>query len=290
MFMKQYIPWWGKIALKIILSRLPVNYQRWSSLNLFKHGYPENRYLYAEKFIKHFDLAYPEKKPKNFTCLELGPGDAVSTAIVAAALGATKIYLVDVEDHAIKDIEYYQLFAQDLKKHGIEPPDFSKIETFDQLLEKLNINYMLGGVNSLKIIETKSVDFIFSHSVFEHIRLVEVDETIKQMKRVLKKEGVMSHNIDLMDHLDYSLNNLRFSEKIWESDFMANSGFYTNRIRHSEILELFKKNSLDITYHDYGQWQQLPMSHSKLDKNIRKKNISENDLLIRTMHIVVSRE
>jgi hypothetical protein len=26
------------------------------------------------------------------------------------------------------------------------------------------------------------------------------------------------------------LNNLRFSERIWESEFMAKSGFYTNRI------------------------------------------------------------
>jgi len=44
-----------------------------------------------------------------------------------------------------------------------------------------------------------------------------------------------SHRVDLRDHFGSALNNLRFSDKKWELDWIANSGFYTNRIRLQEM-------------------------------------------------------
>jgi hypothetical protein len=261
--LKKGMPWWLKIILKIVLSRLPINYQKWSSFNLFKHGYPENKFLYAEKFIKHFNLAFPDNKPNEFVCLELGPGDSIATGIVANAFGATKTYLVDVGNFAIQDINYYKEFSEELSKNNIKTPDISQINSFEELLSKFNIIYLNDGLKSFQKIPKSSVDLIFSHSAIEHVRLLELPKIIKEMRRVISDNGAISQNIDLMDHLDYSLNSLRFSKKVWESDFFTKSGFYTNRLRCSQIIKYFEDNDFVITYQDNGKWPDYPIDLKK---------------------------
>ena len=49
------VPWWGKIAAKMILARLPVNYRAWKQLHLFENGaMDEPLYAYGV-YKKHFD-------------------------------------------------------------------------------------------------------------------------------------------------------------------------------------------------------------------------------------------
>ena len=100
----------------------------------------------------------------------------------------------------------------------------------------------------------------------------------------MRRSGIVSHNIDLMDHLDYSLNSLRFSEKIWEGKIFSNSGFYTNRLRYSQILNLFEISGFNIIYKDHGAWNDIPINKNLIHKSF--KNLNDEDLLIRTMHIV----
>ena len=261
---KKITPWWLKIILKIFLSRLPINYQKWSLINLFRHGNPDDKFLYAEKFIKHLNITFPDNKPKDFVCLELGPGDSIATGIVAHAFGATKTYLIDVGDFVIKDIEYYKDFSEDLKKNKIRTLDISKVNSFDELLKEFNIIYLNEGLSSLEKIPEASVDFLFSHSTIEHIRLLELPKIINETNRLMKENGRISHNIDLMDHLDYSLNNLRFSEKTWESPLFANSGFYTNRLRYGQIIQLF---------------EEAGFTGVSLAKNLKSNNDELNSLL-----------
>jgi len=273
-----------KIALKIILSRLPIDYQKWSGLDLFRHGNPHDMLQYIDKFIKHFNLAFPSHKPVDFVCLELGPGDSIATGIIAHSFGAKKTYLIDVAEFATKDIEYYKSFVELLKKKNIKTLDISNIISFDQLLEKFNIIYLKEGLHSLEKLPDKSLDFIFSHSAVEHVKLNELPIIINETRRLITEAGRISHNIDLMDHLEYSLNSLRFSEKIWEGQLFSNSGFYTNRLRYSQIIQLFESSGFNIIYKDYGVWKTIPVEKKYLHKSFQKLN--KEDLLIRTMHIV----
>ena len=48
----------------------------------------------------------------------------------------------------------------------------------------------------------------------EHIKKGELFETIIQLKRIIKKDGIPPHIIDFQDHLSNSLNHLRLSERI----------------------------------------------------------------------------
>ena len=100
------------------------------------------------------------------------------------------------------------------------------------------------------------------------------------MYRVLKPNGVISHNINYKDHLDESLNNLRFSEKLWESDLFASSGFYTNRIPAVVMHEYFRKNGFNLVKENFGKWDSLPIERNALSKEF--KNFTDEELMTPT--------
>lgn len=100
-------------------------------------------------------------------------------------------------------------------------------------LESLNATYLNRGLESLKTVPDGAVDLVFSQAVLENVRLADFANLAIEMRRVLKPNGVASHEIDFRDHLQDALNNLRFPWRKWESEFMARSGSDTNRLRWS---------------------------------------------------------
>ena len=111
----------------------------------------------------------------------------------------------------------------------------------------------------------RSIDMIISQAVLEHISLNTYGQTIQQIYRVLKRSGFFSNEIDLRDHLDNSLNNLRFSRPVWESNLFRNSGFYTNRLRMDDHCEYFDRHFVDYNVKIIKQWKDLPISIEKLN-------------------------
>ena len=47
------IPWWLKIVIKIIFSRLPIRYSFWQSIGLFRHGKMDNTDYSIRVFKEH---------------------------------------------------------------------------------------------------------------------------------------------------------------------------------------------------------------------------------------------
>jgi SAM-dependent methyltransferase len=272
---KQAIPWWIKIISKVILSRLPISYNIWNQISLFKHGEMGN-YSYAyQVFKKHF---IPADLPANFTTLEIGPGDSLFSGLISKALGGECSYLIDVGDYANKDHKRYQEMNMFLVSQGLKTVNIENCNDFPQILDQHQIIYLTEGLKSLKTIPSNSVDFIFSQAVLEHIRKNEFLDVMKELRRIIKNTGYCSHMIDFKDHLGGNLNNLRFSEKIWESNFMAQSGFYTNRIRYSEMLDLFQEANFKITSSEIKKWEKLPTSRANLALPFR--NMSDEELLV----------
>ena len=278
--------WPLKIISKMALSRLPIKYSFWKKFGIFEWGAMDNPTYPIKIFEKHKDLVFPEGLPKDFIALELGPGDSIAAGIIAKAYGAKKTYLVDAGRFASENVEFYKGLSKSLNDKGLNPVDISKVSSFKEILEINNIVYLTKGLMDLKNIPSEEVDFIWSHSVLEHVRKGEFDLTMLELARILKsKTGRMSHSIDLMDHLAKSLNNLRFSEKTWESSLWADSGFYTNRLRSSEILESMKNAGLEILVTQKGRWAKIPIKRSSIDSQYR--DVSDEDLLVRTMHVLL---
>lgn len=220
------LPWYAKIGAKIILSRLPVSPTTWQRLNLFRAGVMDDREQARIVFYRHFSAT---RLPNlhDMTVLELGPGNGLLSAIFAAALGARFTWLVDNEK-------------------------LSETRTVE------GGAYLTNGLESLKTIPSASVDYIFSNAVLEHVRLKELAPTIREMARILKPSGIMSHGIDFRDHLGGQLNNLRFSEKLWESPLFASSGFYTNRVSWPAMQRMFEDSGLTVECADAWKWPSPP--------------------------------
>ncbi len=237
---------------------------------------------YAVKvFFLHLESVFVNEIPKNAVFLEMGPGDSIASALLAASVGARKIYLVDAGDFATRDMRFYIRLGEVSRGLGLSLPENMESMVFEEMLEVCQAEYLTEGLSSWRNIPDNIVDFAWSHSTLEHIRKREFRNTMAELYRVMAPGGVVSHNIDLQDHLCGRLNNLRFSERTWESDWMASSGFYTNRLRYSEIMDVFSAVGFTVENQQTGRWEILPTPRHKLSKPFR--DMPESDLLIRTM-------
>lgn len=80
---------------------------------------------------------------------------------------------------------------------------------------------------------------------------------MKEAKRILKKNGIAIHFIDLSDHFQHqhqhqhqdksitSINYLRYSEKEW-GKIAGNEFAYCNRLRTSDYFGLFDEVGFDV--------------------------------------------
>ena len=284
--MKAKIPWQVKIAAKLVLSRVPASYRLWQRLGLFKLGAMEQpEYAYAV-FKKHFDRAVFPRRTAGFVALELGPGDTLFSAMIAYAFGASASYLVDVGPFARDDLNLYQAMATYLLKMGLPVPEMANLGSLDELLAGCDAQYMIAGLSSLRTLPDQCVDFIWSQAVLQHIRKAEFLDTMRELRRVIRNDGMCSHRVDLKDHLGGALNNLRFSDRLWESDFMASSGFYTNRIRYSEMLQLFQQSGFDVEVIGVDRWASLPTPRAKLAADFR--HLPDDELCVSGVDVLLS--
>jgi SAM-dependent methyltransferase len=188
--------------------------------------------------------------------------------------------------YAKDDIAHYQLMMDFLADRNLSTPNIKGKRSMYELLEAINAHYEVEGMQSLYKIPDRSVDFIWSQAVLEHIKREEFIETLRELHRILRKDGVCSHRVDLKDHLGGGLNNLRFSTAFWESDFMSQSGFYTNRIRFKEMLKLFEVAGFDVMVLQIDRWSQLPTPRKKLSVDFR--HLPEDDLSVSGFDVVLA--
>lgn len=283
--LKKHVPWHTKLAAKMILSRLPLGYRFWEKLSLFKHGEMDQPEYAFCVFRKHFDRVEFACKSEGFVALELGPGDTLFSALIAKAFGASKTYLVDVGPFADLDLTPYFRMASFLTMHGFPIPNLQKCNTWEKLAEACSAYYLTEGINSLHDIPSSSVDFVWSQAVLEHVRRGDFLPIFRELRRIQRIGGMGSHRVDLQDHLGGALNNLRFQTQTWESPLMSNSGFYTNRIRYSEMLDLFKQAGFKVEVIQTNRWASVPTPRRKMAPEFR--NLAEKELTISSFDVVL---
>jgi SAM-dependent methyltransferase len=279
------IPWWAKIGLKVIWSRLPIPYGLWKRVGLFRHGSMDSADYVANVFHRHWDRSQFARKGGGFCAMELGCGDSLASSLMARSVGASRCYLVDVGRFAATDMNTYRRIASALSKSNPAIPDISACASTGAMLTALNTEYLTEGLRSLKTIPDKSVDFIWSEAVLEHVKRNEFAETFRELRRILRDDGVTSHQIDLRDHLGRALNNLRFRDEVWEGPLMAKSGFYTNRIQFTEMLGIMKSAGFDIEFVEATRWDVLPTPRGALAERFRQ--LSDDELRVKILDVVL---
>ena len=277
------IPWYIKILIKIVLSRIPAKYQLWARLNLFKHGDMLNIEYAFNVFNKHIEKAKLKNLNNKIIC-ELGPGDSLATALIAHSYGARSI-LIDAGNFAASDLSFYKKLNDFLKAQGLKYiENFDSISDIDELLDICNSKYLTNGLNSLKSLKNKSLNLIFSQAVLEHVPKYEVGEMMIEFSRTLKENGVGTHQVDLKDHLGGGLNNLRLPSSIWESRLFSTSGFYTNRLCLNEYIKFFKIANLNYSI-SKNVWKKSPIKIKHVSKEFidRKKE----DFMVKDFFVIL---
>jgi hypothetical protein len=292
---KQAIPWWLRIGAKLILSQLPLQYAFWKKLQLFEHGDMNQPHRSLNTFLEHAQTAGvldmgkhgPRLKTTNddYTVLEIGPGDSFFTAVVAKLLGASRTWLIDAGAFATTDIKDYIGLFKHMQQRGFMTPFATVPKNVADILEVCCGNYMTDGVTSLSHLPDTSVNYCFSNAVLEHVPKREFILLTRELFRVMKPDGVSVHRVDLKDHLGGGLNNLRFAEKTWERPLFRNSGFYTNRIRFCEMVDIFEQSGFYCSFPRILRWNRLPMPKGKMDAQF--SSLPDDNLMVSGFDIVL---
>jgi len=124
-------------------------------------------------------------------------------------------------------------------------------ESPEKLLSEANIVYLAPADAANTQLADSSVDYHISTTVFEHIPKKDIARILKEARRVLGKDGIAIHFIDLSDHFQHQdksitrINFLQYSDEYWEK-IAGNEFAYCNRLRASDYLALFKEAGFDV--------------------------------------------
>ncbi|HJS91160.1 MAG TPA: class I SAM-dependent methyltransferase [Steroidobacteraceae bacterium] len=179
----------------------------------------------------------------------------------------------------------YRELGRYLRSEGLESPDLDNISSVDEMLKSCGGLYLSAGVESLREVPTESVDFIWSHAVLEHVRRDRVRDMIRETRRILRRDGICSHRIDLTDHLGGSLNNLRIPGSWWEREWMARSGFYTNRLRKCDFIAMFEEAGFLVDVVSVDQWESVPIKRWLLAREFR--SLSNDELRVKAISVLL---
>ena len=281
---RRSVPWWAKGAAKLALARLPLRYQVLRRLSIARHGGMGRPAFAYDTFRRHFDAADFHRKAGGFTVLELGPGDSLFTALTARAHGASAVWLVDVAFFASIDMAAYRAMADFLQQRGLSAPDLRGTRSIGNVLSSCNACYGVDGLASLRAIPDGQIDFAFSNTVLQHVALEEFGETLRELRRVMHGGGCCVHSVDLRDMFAQSLHHLRFPARVWESRSFRNSGFYTNRMRLSPMLDAFRRAGFSVEVVEANRWPGLPIARGSLAPPYSE--MAEDELLVRTARVV----
>ena len=286
--MKSEILWRLKLVIKLLISFFKIPYSVYSKLLILKHGDMNDSSHAINVFNEHLSLLdITSCNIEGNTILELGPGDSLSTGVIAGALGAKRTFLIDAGDFASKNINLYNDLLEDLYKRKIISKKYC-FNSFKDLINQFNIVYLTSSIETnFSKIQESEIDITISHVCLEHVFKEDLAILFNLISKKSKKYSLQSHIIDFKDHLNYSLNNMRFSNKFWKSPVVKNSSAYTNRVKLSEYKELLVGTNYKIIKELNNKWDELPISQSAIHQCY---NYKMNDLLIKESKIVAKRE
>lgn len=97
-------------------------------------------------------------------------------------------------------------------------------------------------------------DMCISTNTLEHIPITTIRGILGELGRLLRKDGVISAQIDYSDHYAHTdrrisrLNYLKFSEQDWARH--NHNLFYQNRLRHEHYRKLFEEAGFLVLHSD----------------------------------------
>jgi len=291
--------WKIKAKIQNVVAALPdplshsIYYWLQRSFGSLRQVNPVNRLTVGIKIYK--TIKQFRKNPIGKVFLEIGTGRRINIPIVYWLIGAKKIVTVDLnrylkEKLVREDMDYIRVNQDEIKQlfDGNLFEDrfqnlislLSKKWHLNELLELCQINYLAPQDVAALPMQTGSIDFYTSYTVFEHIPVDVLKSILLEGNRVIKKDGFFINKIDYSDHFSHSdqsissINFLQFSDKAWQV-LARNKYMYMNRCREDDFERLFQEAGhriLDIeSEKDPGLLQLIKDGRLKLDDKFKEK-------------------
>jgi hypothetical protein len=138
--------------------------------------------------------------------------------------------------------------------------DIFSADSLDALYKRLQLAYIVGGIETLSQFPENSFDLIVSAAVLEHVDKTILYELVGEFSRLLRPGGYSIHSIDLSDHIQHY--DKRVSERCWQRCF-HNEVQYFNRLQRPEWLRIFNGAGLRLIGEDPDY---TPIGSLKIDK------------------------
>ena len=142
----------------------------------------------------------------------------------------------------------------------------------EDILDQYNIKYIAPC--KIEDLNDKKFDICVSTTTLEHFTLDDLKNFLKDIKKNLNLNGLVSSLIDYSDHYSHtdnninSLNFLKFDESNWKK--YNNEYLYQNRLRHQDYRKLFN----DFNYKIKKEYKGDAL---KKFQNISRKFDADND-------------
>ncbi len=205
--------------------------------------------------LRHIDQILGERGSLDgAVLLELGAGWDLYSNLLYWCLGLDRQIVVDIrrwiQREAINAVIAH--LQKDPPAGAIRTPavpiDDRDLE--GQLKANYGIDYRAPFDATSMSLPDESIDLVVTSSVLEHIPLQVCGAILRECRRVMRRDGLMSHIVDYSDHYAHSdanitnYNYLQFSEAEWAR---YNPGIhYQNRARTADYRRLFHEAGFEI--------------------------------------------
>jgi SAM-dependent methyltransferase len=210
------------IAYNLVLALPPARRYRERKAKGYDAGKDAVEYVRGV-FERHYSAA---GRPTSGAALEIGPGGNLAVALQFLAAGLERVTCIDTTGY-VRDTE-----------------DLNRELVGDRVDLLARIDYRVPDAIETTSMPSATFDVVYSHATLEHVRSPE--QTARQIARLLKPNGVTTHQVDLRDHRDFSKPHdfLRYSNRVWELAFSNHS--YVNRWRASDWRRVFEDHGLEV--------------------------------------------
>ena len=230
------------------------------------HKLPPNEERLRRKFarglnhLEAYERYGPSRPFANAALYEFGAGWDLAIPLTFWMLGAEDQRLFDLRPNLRLELVNVNLkrlarLAPELEQQFERPlrrPDPTPLRSLDGLEERFGIRYRAPSDARHTNFQSGSMDFISSTVTLEHVPREDVVPLLRECRRLLRPDGILSALIDLSDHfsqIDSSIsrfNFLRYSDRTWR---LINSSLqHQNRMRHPDYAAALEEARLEIVW------------------------------------------
>ena len=236
----------------------------------------DNSWKYHLKNLQYYD----SKK-----ILEFGAGKSLEQNIFLNYNFNSKLHQTVIDESNMLDIGLFNEASSQISKI-IKIQKKSLVHSIEEIEKFYNIKY-LAPYDMEKIKKNEMIfDACISTATLEHFPLEDLEKAFKNLKKIIKKNGIISSTIDYSDHYSHtddkinSLNFLQYDKNTWKK---YNTPYlFQNRLRHQDYRDFFLKMNYEIVEENQGEIGKPPkIVSNEFDANNKETYILWGQFLLK---------